>query len=53
MDSWDSHKDRLVFYLRPSAVLHFRACEQLAASRSFRIGYDAAEEDMQYFLATP
>jgi hypothetical protein len=27
LDNWDPHKDRLVFYIRPSAVLHFRACE--------------------------
>jgi hypothetical protein len=53
MDSWNPSKDRLVFYIRPSAVLHFRACEPLAAGRSFSIGYDAAEEDMQYFLAPP
>jgi hypothetical protein len=53
LDSWDPHKERLVFYIRPSAVLHFRACEPLAASRSFEIGYDAAEEDLQYILAAP
>jgi hypothetical protein len=53
LDSWDPHKDRLVFYIRPSAVAQFRACEPLAASRSFDIGYDAAEEDLQYVLATP
>ncbi len=53
MDSWDPHKDRLVFYIRPSAVRHFRACEQLAASRSFSIGFDAAQEDLEYLMATP
>jgi hypothetical protein len=53
LDNWDPHKDRLVFYIRPSAVALFRACEPLAASRSFNIGYDAAEEDFQYVLATP
>jgi hypothetical protein len=53
LDSWDPRKERLVFYIRPSAVVHFRACEPLAASRSFDIGYDAAEEDLQYVLATP
>jgi hypothetical protein len=53
MDSWDPHKDRLVFYIRPSGVLHFRDCERLAANRSFSIGYDAAQEDLQYLLATP
>jgi hypothetical protein len=53
LDSWDPRRQRLVFYVRPSAVLHFRACEQLAQSRSFTTGSDAAEEDMQYFLAAP
>jgi hypothetical protein len=53
LDSWDARTERLVFYIRPSAVLHFRTCEQLAASRSFSIGFDAAQEDMQYVLATP
>ena len=53
LDSWNPSRDRLVFYIRPSGVLHFRACEPLAASRSFAIGYDAAEEDLQYLLAPP
>ncbi len=53
LDSWDARTERLVFYIRPSAVLHFRACEPLAVSRSFSIGFDAAEEDMQYVLVTP
>ena len=53
LDSWDPRKERLVFYIRPSAVELFRACEPLAARRSFEIGYDAAEEDLQYVLATP
>ena len=53
LDSWDPRNQRLVFYIRPSAVLHFRSCEPMAASRSFSIGYDAAAEDTQYVLATP
>jgi hypothetical protein len=53
LDSWDPRTQRLVFYIRPSAVLQFRACEPLAISRSFSIGFDAAQEDMQYVLATP
>jgi hypothetical protein len=53
LDGWNPSKDRLVFYIRPSAVLHFRACEPLAIRRSFSIGYDAAEEDLQYLLAPP
>ncbi len=53
LDNWDPRRERLVFYVRPSAVLHFRACEPLAESRSFSIGYDAAEEDLQYLLAAP
>jgi hypothetical protein len=51
LDNWDPRKQRLVFYIRPSAVAHFMACEPLAARRSFDIGYDAAEEDLQYVLA--
>jgi hypothetical protein len=53
LDSWNPQKERLVFYIRPSAVVQFRAVEPLAASRSFEIGYDAAEEDLQYVLAAP
>jgi hypothetical protein len=53
LDGWDPLRQRLVFYIRPSAVVHFKACEPLAASRSFEIGFDAAEEDLQYVLATP
>ncbi|HEY3863830.1 MAG TPA: hypothetical protein VGO59_18290 [Verrucomicrobiae bacterium] len=53
LDSWDPARDRLVFYIRPSAVLQFRAVEPLAANRAFSIGYDAAQEDMQYVLASP
>src|SRR5580658_7937313 len=30
LDSWDPRTQRLVFYIRPSAVLEFRACESLA-----------------------
>jgi hypothetical protein len=53
LDSWDPRRERLVFYIRPSAVALFRACEPLAAGRSFNIGFDAAEEDLEYVLATP
>ncbi|HZM05398.1 MAG TPA: hypothetical protein VFC44_20560 [Candidatus Saccharimonadales bacterium] len=53
LDSWDPAKQRLVFYIRPSAIGHFTACRQLAASRAFSIGFDAAQEDRQYVLATP
>jgi len=53
MDSWDPARQRLVFYIRPSGVAQFAACRQLAAERNFNIGYDAAEEDRQYLLASP
>jgi len=53
LDSWDPAEQRLVFYIRPSGIAHFEACRQLAAERSFSVGYDAAEEDRQYVLATP
>ncbi len=53
LDSWDPERQRLVFYIRPSGVLHFLACRQLASERAFHFGYDAAEEDKQYLLATP
>lgn len=53
LDSWDPQRHRLVFYIRPSGVLQFQACRQLAMERNFSIGYDAAEEDRQYLLASP
>jgi hypothetical protein len=53
LDSWDPARQRLVFYIRPSAIALFEECRQVAASRAFSIGYDAAEEDRQYVLATP
>jgi hypothetical protein len=53
LDSWDPERQRLVFYIRPSGVIHFLACRQLAAERSFHYGYDVAEESKQYLLATP
>jgi hypothetical protein len=53
LDTLDPLRQRLVFYIRPSGIAHFEACQRLAASRSFDIGYDAAEEDRQYLLASP
>ncbi len=53
LDNLDPRRQRLVFYVRPSGIAHFEACRRLAASRSFDIGYDAAEEDRQYLLASP
>jgi len=53
LDSWDPARQRLVFYIRPSAIDLFQSCRELALSRSFDIGYDAAEEDRQYLLASP
>src|SRR5580658_8904901 len=53
LDSWDPRQYRLVFYVRPSGIVLFRDCEQRAAGRGFSTGSDAAEEDLQYFLAAP
>lgn len=53
LDNWDPARQRLVFYIRPSAIALFQACRQMAVARAFSIGYDAAEEERQYTLATP
>lgn len=53
LDSWDPARQRLVFYIRPSGIAQFEACRQVAVDRGFNVGYDAAEEDRQYILATP
>jgi hypothetical protein len=53
LDSWDPERQRLVFYIRPSAIALFESCRELAADRGFSIGYDAAEEDRNYTLASP
>jgi hypothetical protein len=53
LDSWDPDHQRLIFYIRPSGIAHFDACKQLAAERSFRFGYDVAEEEKQYLLVAP
>jgi hypothetical protein len=53
MERWDSAKDRLVFYVRPSGIAHFEACRTLAARKHFNVGYDAAEEGRQYVLLSP
>ena len=52
LGSWDKNSQRLVFYIRPSGITNFEACQRLAANRSFSIGYDAAQEGLQYILAT-
>jgi len=52
LGSWDKNRQRLVFYIRPSGIALFEACRRLATNRSFSIGYDAAQEDLQYILAT-
>lgn len=46
-------RDRVVFYVRPSAIAHFETCSRLARQRGFSIGSDTAEEEAQYQLATP
>jgi hypothetical protein len=50
LKQWDPAAQRIVFYVRPSAIGHFDACRQLALERSFSVGYDAAEEGRQYIL---
>jgi len=52
LNSWDKNSQRLVFYIRPSGIALFEACRRLATNRSFSIGYDPAQEDQQYILAT-
>lgn len=49
---WNAAAQRIVFYIRPSAIAHFDACRRLALERSFSIGYDAAEEGRQYVLTS-
>jgi len=53
LDSWDPQRQRLVFYIRPSGIDHFKSCRELALARHFSLGYDAAEEGWQYRLASP
>ncbi len=53
METLDAQRDRLVFYVRPSGISHFEICRDLAKKRAFNIGYDAADEDTQYLLASP
>ena len=53
LDSCDPQRDRLVFYVRPSGIDHFKFCRNLAKQRSYSIGYDTADEDRQYLLAPP
>ena len=53
LESWDNRSNRLVFYIRPSAIALFETCRRLATNRAFSIGYDAALEDRQYLLAPP
>jgi hypothetical protein len=52
LDTWDKNTQRLVFYIRPSGIALFEACRRLATNRAFSIGYDPAQEDRQYVLAT-
>jgi hypothetical protein len=43
-------QDRLVFYVRPSGIEYFNACQKAALRLGFAVGYDAAEEGRQYVL---
>ncbi len=49
---WNPAAQRIVFYIRPSAVANFGACRSLALNQSFSVGYDAAEEGRQYILTS-
>jgi hypothetical protein len=50
LEQWDPAAQRLVFYVRPSAVANFEQCRALAIQRGFAIGFDAAEENRRYVL---
>ena len=50
LDQWDPADQRLVFYVRPSAVAFFEQCRALAEQHGFTLGYDAAEADRRYVL---
>lgn len=52
LKQWDAARERIVFYVRPSAIAHFEECRRLAVDRSFSVGYDAAEENRQYVLTS-
>lgn len=53
LEQWNPARQRLVFYIRPSGITNFLACRDAALQRSFQVGFDAAEEDRQYVLASP
>jgi hypothetical protein len=53
LGQWDPASERLVFYVRPSAVANFEQCRALASQRGFAIGFDAAEENRRYVLLNP
>jgi hypothetical protein len=53
LEKFDAGRQRLVFYIRPSGVIRFRSCQELATKRSFSVAYDAAKEGVQYSLASP
>jgi hypothetical protein len=50
LEQWDPASQRVVFYVRPSAVANFEQCRALAMQRGFAIGFDAAEENRRYVL---
>jgi hypothetical protein len=50
LKNWDSNKQRLVFYVRPSGIDHFDHCREEAKQRGFGVGYDAADETTDYLL---
>jgi len=53
LNRWNASQDRVVFYVRPSGVDHYKKCRELAKERGFTVGSDTAEEDKQYVLAAP
>jgi hypothetical protein len=50
---WNSARDYLVFYVRPSGIDLFRRCLDLARRQNFQIGYDAVEEQRQIMFSAP
>ncbi|HEX4119919.1 MAG TPA: hypothetical protein VH619_04765 [Verrucomicrobiae bacterium] len=52
LKQWNAGAQRIVFYIRPSAIANFEDCRRLAQAGSFSIGYDAAEEGRQYELTS-
>lgn len=53
MQRWDTHKEYLVFYVRPSGIALFRRCRDSAKTAGFDVGFDAVKEDQQILFQSP